>query len=311
MKYKCSCGTFEVDSPAEFYTHIAESNLNNGHNPHVRVTEVAAPESKAEKKAVKQIQTEQPTKPKEKHSLGVGKKSGPSFISRKWMGIGGGIVSILLGIAAGNAWIHLKQGNNFLGIFVMLLIGGGIYGVIWGIRQGIERGSSVVVVRPEGDAVPSDKAVVPAETQALELAAKGRGVKNVAAAVVGNVNSLNVYAREGVGDENEIVPVITRFEWTDKPLGQPWKLTNDGHYYYFHVIDIKTGNFRAGTLKDAKYVDPSIFARFLENPAQKRYIEYMRESLAKWIGPGILALMDGIGLFVLFVMANSAAQGGG
>jgi hypothetical protein len=303
MKYVCTCGRFETDDPSEFYPHMAEGNFQDGAGKHGRILISEVSEAP---KQTKQIQSSKKQKsPKVKPETGVGK--GTFHINRQWTFIIAGAIGFIIGIVGFLQYIHMQHPVVFLGLILIIMLIGSPIMIFWAWRRGGDssHGSSVIVVRPEGDISLGEKVSAP-EMQTLSLAAKGRGVKNVAPVVTGNINSLNIYARAGVEDEKPIVPIIANFEYVKSPLGQPWKLTNDGRHYHLHIIDIQTGNLRAFGLQDAAYVDPAIFARFLENPAQKRYIEYVRESLAKWIGPGILAVMDCVGFVMIIILMNSA-----
>jgi hypothetical protein len=301
MKYTCKCGQFSSDEPQAFFNHVAEGRILDGAQAHGRAVESqtqAKPETQAQPKA----KTQKQHKPKLERGI-----HGGLNISRRWMVFGLCAALILIGILSFASLLGSRKANPLLGGLAIFTLGGGVIGTLWTWRNGdrLEGASKRhIVMRPnEPENIPTELATLPAE-RTYAVTAKGRGVKFQAPEPTGAVNSINVYARKGVSGEKPIVAVAVRWEYVATPFGQPWKLKNDGNAYYFHIIDIETMILRAFELTDSAYVDPTIFARFLENPAQKRYIEFGRESWQKWIGAGLLAAMNAAGLLVLIIMAN-------
>lgn len=101
-------------------------------------------------------------------------------------------------------------------------------------------------------------------------------------------NSLNIYAGydEDIG---AIVPQRVVFENVYKPVGQPQRCLNTNKEYYIHIWDIERKQLKPFVLADRKYTDPSILARYLGLPAQRKYLRN-RESLMRLVGPGLLAV---------------------
>ena len=109
---------------------------------------------------------------------------------------------------------------------------------------------------------------------------------------------MNIYAAHDE-DIGAVVPQRIVFENVYKPAGQPQRCLNTNKDYYVHMWDIKKSRLVPFVLADRKYTDPSILARYLGLPAQRKYLRN-RESLMKLIGPGILAVAV-IGAFITII----------
>lgn len=286
MKFACACG-FESDSPQDFWTHVTEGR-KQGTETHGRVIEAKASQvsPKAEVKAKQEPR----------------QRTVSSFnFNNKWLVIGLALIGWLASLGLGNMW--LTNSNIALGLFVVILFFGCPI-VIWRTAKsnGFSRRqrSSTRVVRPADMQTPGTTAVV-----ATEVNAKSRGVKNLAVSVEGEVNAFNVYVRHGNPNlgENQIVPVLA--EWChmdeDKLLGQPKMLLNDKKWYHMHILGPEPNTTRAFTLTDEAYVNPGFMSRYLDAPCQRSYVDFVRETMAKWVGPGMLALMDGVLLLVIYL----------
>lgn len=117
-------------------------------------------------------------------------------------------------------------------------------------------------------------------------------------------NSLNIYAYKDKDEEDKVYPLKLAFENVYEPAGQPQRCLNDNKDYFVNISDVGTKKLKPFILPDSRYTDPSIMARYLNLPAQRKYLRH-RESLMKYIGPGLL-LVANIGAFIAII-----ALGGG
>lgn len=289
MKYTCSCG-FQSNSTQEFYTHIAQDSQQ-----HRRIVEssvaAAAPTPKAESAS---------PQPAEKRERKV-----PAFDFRnRWVIIGAGVGGFLLSLLLGSMW--LENSNIVLGLLVVVLFFGCPV-LIWRTARnggGFRKHTSRVVRPVELQGSTSTSVTV---TENLPV---GRGVSHEAADLSGEINAFKVYVRKGDPSlgENPLIPVLAEFCHAPPAelLGQPRQLRNDKKWYHLLIVGPEVGALRPVTVGDGTFMDPHVMARYLDAPCQRSYIEFVRETMTKWIGPGMLALMDGILLLVIYLRATAA-----
>jgi hypothetical protein len=200
----------------------------------------------------------------------------PIRIKKEWLWLGLGAALVAAGVVAGWLW-QADQRNTLLAFLTIAGFGSG----------------GIMVYRSiQGQAKPGESRVV---TIAKEGGAKAPTVDE-AKTEKGEVNSLNIYAREY---EGSIYPQKIAFEWVDNSIGQKQKCRNNGHWYYVHRWDIGKGQLVPFILPDTRFKDPAVVARYLALPAQRRYLRH-RETLGKYIGPGILAALC-IAAFVVII----------
>lgn len=176
----------------------------------------------------------------------------------------------VLAIFIGAIWMRsASMRNPFPGLIAVGMLAGAGYLVYWQMKSG-DSGSSVIVLQG-GLAKPP----------------------------TGPINSLNIYAykEDATG---AIFPEKIAFEWLENPQGQPQQCLNTGRWYFVHIWDIAKACLVPFHLPDAKYSDPALLARYLELPAQKKYLKH-REGLGKYIGPGILAALN-VATFILIII---------
>jgi hypothetical protein len=196
----------------------------------------------------------------------------PGRSKNQWLLMGLGLACILMGILAGYYYMQ-DQRNMFLAILMLAALSGGVYLIITQYRK---TGDQVVIIPGQVDGKKSGKIKV--------------------------ANSLNIY-----GKKNELTGTYyaekIAFEMVKDPKGQPQQCINTGKYYYVHIWDIDRGILVPLVLPDTKYTDPAKMARYLELPDQKKYLRH-REGLMKYIGPGILALMDAGGFITIIALGG-------
>ena len=212
------------------------------------------------------------------------KIKGIKKINRYWVVLGIGLGCLVFGVVFGAIWMANPL-NQFLGLFTIALF---IAGVIICIRQFRHRHDigevaavniTVAAVVKEGEKPASQEVIG-----------------------VGTINSLNIYASmdEDIG---KVVAQKVVFEAMVSPMGQPQRCLNLGKDYYVHIWDIQKGRLVPFVLPDSKYTDPSILARSLALPAQRKYLRN-RESLLRLIGPGLLFVGVLIGFITIIALSG-------
>lgn len=295
MKYVCSCGKYESDNPTEFYTHVAEGQKAGVEN-HARVVEATVSQPARKTREIRKQPKAQRSDPVDVRSL----------LGNKWLVIGLAAFGFLGSLGLGNMWLKAKNPNMALGILVIVLFAGCPI-LIWRAARSSggtgRRNASTRVMRPVEMNADGPTLAEVAES------GKVRGVKNEAPKLEGEVNAFNIYVRLGKQDlgENHLVPVMAEFAHMERRelLGQPKMLLNDRKYYHVHILGPEANAIRAFALNDAAFVDPALMARYLDAPCQRSYVEFIRETMAKWVGPGLLALMDGILLLVIYLRLSA------
>ena len=196
-------------------------------------------------------------------------------INRYWVLLSGGLGLLGLGVWVGGLWLASPD-LLALGFLTIVLLIGGVVLVIRQVKHRHDVGGGAMVNIGQ---VPS-----------------------VAAEQVGGngstPNSLNIYAANDE-DIGAVVPKRIVFENVYEPVGQPQRCLNTNKDYYVHIWSIEKNKLVPFVLPDLKYTDPSILARYLGLPAQRKYLRN-RESLIKLIGPGILAVAV-IGAFITII----------
>ena len=208
-------------------------------------------------------------------------------INRYWIILGIGLGCLVFGVVFGAIWMANPL-NQFLGILTIALF---MAGVIICIRQfrgrhNIGEGATVNITAPttvtvkEGEPQPQKQEVIKE----------------------GTINSLNIYAGMDA-DIGKVVAQRVVFEAMVSPMGQPQRCLNLGKDYYVHIWDIKKGRLVPFILPDSKYTDPSILARSLALPAQRKYLRN-RESLLRLIGPGLLIVGVLVGFITIIALSG-------
>lgn len=207
-------------------------------------------------------------KPEEKADLKAPKQS-----YSKWLMLVAGIVAMAAGIGIGILWMQ-NQRNQMLALATIGLFAGGAY-LIYRQLKPQEKGAVIVVPGSTG----------------------GKVTKKA-----GPVNSFNIYAYRDKAT-GKIFPEKLAFEWIEQPSGQPWQCLNTDKWYYVHIWDIEKQALVPFVLPDAKYTDPSLLARYLELPAEKKYFKH-RDSLMHYVGPAIMGVMVGVGFLVMIILGG-------
>lgn len=238
------------------------------------------------KQSVKKRETEVnkpvPATPKAKSapitglSANATEKPGFNFMGKPkqyWLWMGLGILLLLAGVGLGYLWMA-DQRNSLLALATIAVWGGGGYLIYRQLKGQVKGEDHQIIVIP------------------------GENIKTK----TGSVNSLNIYAKKD--DSTSIIyPEKIAFEWVEKPRGQPQKCLNTGKWYYVHLFDIASKKLIPFTLPDIRYSDPALMARYLDLPAQKKYMRH-RESLGKYIGPGILAVLCIVAFVVIIALGG-------
>ena len=185
----------------------------------------------------------------------------------RWCYLVGGSVGVLLLSLFGQLW-SADRGNLVLTLGMLLLIAGSGFLFYRGWKT--TRQEKVVIVGAEK--------------------------------AVGNVNSLNIYARK---DERtgQIYPQKITFEWVENPTGQPWQCLNNGNWYFLHIWDIVSERLMPFILPDSQYFDPAEFANVISMPAHKKLFA-RRATMFQKIGPWIMIAAFIISIFGLLVMGD-------
>ena len=201
-------------------------------------------------------------------------------INTYWLLLGGGIGSLALGVWVGSFWMASPDAIALGFLTIVLFIAGGIL-----IRRQIKHRGDIM-----GGPLVNIGQASGGDT--------GKVGKNG-----GAPNSLSIYAGydEHIG---AVVPQRIVFENVYKPMGQPQRCLNTNKDYHVHIWDIPKKQLVPFTLTDRKYTDPSILARYLGLPAQRKYLRN-RESLMRLIGPGLLA----VGVLAAFVTIIALSGG--
>lgn len=200
-------------------------------------------------------------------------------INPYWLLLGVGIGLFGLAVLVGSLWMANPL-NQWLGFLTIALFIGGVVLVIRQVKHRHDVGNKAMVnIRQE----PGDS-------------------KDQIRANSLTPNSLNIYAAKDE-DIGEVVPQRIVFENVYKPLGQPQRCLNTNRDYYVHIWDIGKSRLVPFVLADRKYTDPSILARYLGLPAQRKYLRN-RESLMRLIGPGLLAVGVVIGFIAIIALGG-------
>ena len=212
------------------------------------------------------------------------KIKGIKKINRYWVVLGIGLGCLVFGVVFGAIWMANPL-NQALGLLTIALF---IAGVILCIRQFRHRHDigevtavniTVAAVVKEGEKPASQEVIG-----------------------VGTINCLNIYAGLDA-DIGKVVAQKVVFEAMVNPMGQPQRCLNLGKDYYVHIWDIEKGRLVPFILPDSKYTDPSILARSLALPAQRKYLRN-RESLLRLIGPGLLFVGVLIGFITIIALSG-------
>ena len=213
-----------------------------------------------------------PNTPGEKPKKVDGIKVQKQLISKHQMlYIGGGVACAIVAIVS----MLLYGTNDQAIIYAVMAIGSGTGAVVF-IRKALTRENSGALVAINGK-------IAQRKTQSDK------------------VNTLSIWGK--LNEKTKKVEAErVEFVWCDEPLGQPWQCGNTGQYYYVQIWDQDTKTMKAFDLPDTKFVDPVIMARYLELPAQRKYLKY-RDTLMKYISYAILGILDGAGFITIIAIA--------
>ncbi len=213
-----------------------------------------------------------PNTPGEKPKKVDGIKVQKQLISKHQMlYIGGGVACAIVAIVS----MLLYGTNDQAIIYAVMAIGSGTGAVVF-IRKALTRENSGALVAINGK-------IAQRKTQSDK------------------VNTLSIWGK--LNEKTKKVEAErVEFVWCDEPLGQPWQCGNTGQYYYVQIWDQDTKEMKAFDLPDTKFVDPVIMARYLELPAQRKYLKY-RDTLMKYISYAILGILDGAGFITIIAIA--------
>jgi hypothetical protein len=192
------------------------------------------------------------------------------FSKHQILYIGGGVACAIVAIVS----LLLYGTNNQSIIFAVMAIAGGTGAVLF-IRKSFNRdGGALVAINGK---------IAQKKTQSDK------------------VNTLSIWGK--LNEKTQKVEAErVEFVWCDEPLGQPWQCENTGQYYYVQIWDKDTKAMKAFDLPDTKFVDPVIMARYLELPAQRKYLKY-RDTLMKYISYAILGILVGAGFITIIAIA--------
>lgn len=193
--------------------------------------------------------------------------------SSRWLKALIGVALIGVGIAAGFMWWSSEQ-NIFFGLITIISLTAGCILAIRNVWQILFHDQDNVIVGIESPDINKTKTPV---------------------------NCLNIYA--GKNENGKNVPWKIVFEYIENPKGQPQQCINDGKWYYVNITDKITGELRPFTLPDARYCPPSLLARYILIPAQRKYLRH-RDGWQKFIGPGILGVMNAVGFVAIIALAG-------
>lgn len=116
---------------------------------------------------------------------------------------------------------------------------------------------------------------------------------------VGEVNSLNIYARKD--NAGKVTPDRVVFENVKHPLGQPSRCISDGRSYFVHILDLATGKLVPFLLPDSQFFDPTEFGNVLEMPAHRRLFQ-RKVSLMQKVAPYVMLIALIVSLFILVIL---------
>lgn len=116
----------------------------------------------------------------------------------------------------------------------------------------------------------------------------------------GKENCINIYGKKS-GEKWRNTDI--KFEYAENPEGQPHQLINNGQYYFINWLSKEGNKLEEYTLPDEQGVSPRILARYIELPAQRKYLKH-RDSLMKLLGPAVLAILCGVSLIAIIALAG-------
>lgn len=215
-------------------------------------------------------------------------------INRYWLMWGVGIGLIPLGVlVASYWWSHppTEIMTNIVGLLAIVILGAGVFIIRRQIKNRHDGRTSAAVVVRQINTPQSTQPVQDGEQPATQVLHNGH-----------IPNSLNIYADKD-STFDIVMPSGIVFEYVENPLGQPMRCRNNNKDYHVHIWDIGGRRLVPFILPDKKYTDPGILARYLGLPAQRRYLRH-RESLMKYIGPGLLVVANVAALITIIAMGG-------
>jgi hypothetical protein len=308
-RYQCKCGKCSTDDGLEFRKHLLEGVRNDGKGKHgkVQTTQTVpnvaeTPASANDKSPGNQTAPVEPmlspgmvaaaeeeearilaeVKAREKtggqimsqeiiNATGLKPQRQP-FNKKRLLMLALGVLTGLIGGVLVAVWFANPR-NQFVALLALGALAGSVYLIITQIRGHQDSSGGTVIVAGGTNKPPT-----------------------------GKINSLNIYGRKDPVTGTVSADRIS-FDWLDNPMGQPQQCLNTGKYYYVHWWNIEKKCLEPFILPDSKYTDPALLARYLELPAQRKYLKG-RESLMKYIGPGILAALDCAGFIMIIILAG-------
>jgi len=190
--------------------------------------------------------------------------------NKRWIWLGLGIVLVAVGVLIGFIWFANK--NMLLGVLTISLVSTGIYLIFQNLRNFKEEDNIVRIEGFKRDKKPA--------------------------------NCLNIYVRKDpVTGKPYPEKILFENLKKDQLRGQPQQCLNDDKWYYVNWWDLGKESLVPLIVPDTVYTPPSLLARYIQIPAQRKYMRH-RETWQKYIGPGIVAVMCGIGMIVIIALAG-------
>lgn len=207
-------------------------------------------------------------------------------LNRYWLLLIAGLLSLTLSIVVGIFWQSVPE-NQVVGMSVVVLFITGII-LIWRQfkhRHEVWGGGVEVNIQTNVGTTESGNKVTPTRLSG------GKG----------KPNSIVI---EATTDETtgKVMPVRIAFANLYEPKGQPVKVLNYNQFYHVQIWDIDRNRYIPFILPDRKFTDPAIMARYLSLPAQRKYLRH-RESLMRFVGPGLLAIGVVVGFITIIALS--------
>jgi len=202
-------------------------------------------------------------------------------LNMRWVWLVVGILGIVAGGGVGVVWFQTT--NIVLGLLTLVSIGSGVFLTYRQIRNVSTKSTTIIVKTHPG----------------------GNGHKPEGGTHVvegGVINSWNFYS--ALNDDGVLETGVSIFESMANPLGQPREILELGESYYFHLWFDDIKKWKRLIIKDTKYIDPAVVAGYLDSVPIKNYLK-MREDWKQYIGPGVMVVMNIIGLIgIVMVMGD-------
>jgi hypothetical protein len=208
-------------------------------------------------------------------------------LNRYWLLLISGLFSFILSIVVGIFWQSMPE-NQLVGMLAVVLFIAGVI-LIW--RQFKHRhevwggGVEVNIMQTNMGTAKSGKGVAPTRLSGGD----------------GKPNSIVITATKDE-DTGQVMPESIAFANLYKPKGQPVKVLNFNEFYHVQIWNIDKKRYAPLILPDRKFTDPAVMARYLSLPAQRKYLRH-RESLMRFVGPGLLAVGVVVGFITIIALS--------